>query len=359
MIILALSDLHLGKGKFLKNGQLNLLEDFQEDDIFYDFCDYYSKGEYEKEEVHLVLNGDILNLIQIDIDGVYTNIIDDEITVKAIDSIVKGHPKFFEGLRRFIRGTNKYITYIVGNHDSGMAFIEAQTALKRYVGEDLMFGFDTNLYGVHIEHGHRFEVINTVPNDKYFMQGPNNKIILNLPWGSLFCINLLPVLRKDRPNIDKVRPLGSYIKWCFFYDFKFFWKMNYLVIWYLIQSNFDEFIKQNRNFKTTLSILKQITIYPLYGNKAKSILKRNRKIHTVIMGHTHVQEWLRFPENKYYFNTGTWNNIPQLDAGQIAVHNKFTYVQVKVDKEKQILLNGTINLWQGTWKPYREDVTAS
>ena len=62
MIILVLSDLHLGKGKFLKNGQINLLEDFLEDEKFYDFCDYYSKGEYEKEEVHLVLNGDILNL---------------------------------------------------------------------------------------------------------------------------------------------------------------------------------------------------------------------------------------------------------------------------------------------------------
>lgn len=359
MIILVLSDLHLGKGKFLKNGQLNLLEDFSEDEKFFDFCDYYSKGDFEKEEVHLVLNGDILNLIQIDIDGVYTNIIDDEVTVKSIDSIVKGHPKFFEGLRKFIKSTNKQITYIIGNHDAGMAFSEAQTALKRYVGEELQFGFSINLNGVHIEHGHRFEVINTVPNDKYFMEGPNGRMILNLPWGSLFCINLLPVLRKDRPNIDKVRPLGSYIKWCLFYDFKFFWKMCSLVIWYLIQSNFDEFIKQNRNFKTTISILKQITIYPLYGKKAKAILKRNKELHTVVMGHTHVQEWLRFPENKYYFNTGTWNHIPQLDAGQIEGHSKFTYVQIKVDKVNRILLNGTINLWQGNWKPFREDVSAS
>ncbi|MDO9181201.1 MAG: metallophosphoesterase, partial [Bacteriovorax sp.] len=161
MIILVLSDLHLGKGKFLKNGQLNLLEDFLEDEKFFDFCDYYSKGEYEKEEVHLVLNGDILNLIQIDVDGVYTNIIDDEVTKKSIDSIVKGHPRFFEGLRKFFKVPNKHITYIIGNHDSGMAFIEAQVALRRYVGEDLQFCFDVNLNGVHIEHGHRFEVINT------------------------------------------------------------------------------------------------------------------------------------------------------------------------------------------------------
>lgn len=123
MIVLVISDLHLGKGKFLKNGQVNLLEDFLEDEKFYDFCDYYSKGEYENEDVHLVLNGDILNLIQIDVDGVFTNIIDDEVTVRAIDAIVKGHPKFFEGLRKFLKVPNKSITYVIGNHDSGMAFL--------------------------------------------------------------------------------------------------------------------------------------------------------------------------------------------------------------------------------------------
>ena len=358
MIILVLSDLHLGKGKFLRNGQINLLEDFAEDEKFYEFCDYYSSGEYEDEEVHLVLNGDILNLIQIDIDGVFSNIIDDTVTSRAIDSIVAGHIRFFEGLKKFIKSPNKHMTYVIGNHDSGMAFHEAQVTLRRHVGESLEFCFEVNINGVHIEHGHRFEVINTVPSDKYFMEGPNGKMILNLPWGTLFCINVLPILRKDRPNLDKVRPLGSYIKWCLFYDFKFFWKMSYEVIRYLILSNFDEFIKQNRNFKTTASILKQITIYPLYGKKAKAILRRHPEIHTVIMGHTHVQEWLRFPDNKYYFNTGTWNHIPQLDAGVMEPSSKFTYVQVKVDKEKKILLNGTINLWQGTWKPYREEVSA-
>lgn len=357
MIILVLSDLHLGKGRFLKNGQNNLLEDFLEDEKFYDFCDYYSKGDYEKENVHLVLNGDILNLIQIDIDGVYTNIIDEEVTVHAINSIVKGHAKFFEGLRRFLKVPNKKITYIIGNHDSGMAFKEAQILMRKYIGEELEFAFELQTHGVHIEHGHRFEVINTVPYTKYFMEGPNGKTILNLPWGTLFCINLLPILRKDRPNIDKVRPLGSYVRWCFFYDFAFFIKMTKIVLKYLLYSNLDEYVKENRNFKTTLTILKQITIYPLYGKKAKGILRRNPHIHTVVMGHTHVQEWERFSENRYYFNTGTWNNIPNLDAGQFEMSSRFTYAQIKVDTKNNSLLNGKINVWKGQWKPFIEDVS--
>ena len=34
MLVLVLSDFHLGKGRYLKNGQLNLLEDFFEDERF-------------------------------------------------------------------------------------------------------------------------------------------------------------------------------------------------------------------------------------------------------------------------------------------------------------------------------------
>lgn len=357
MIVLVLSDLHLGKGKYLKNGQLNILEDFLEDEKFFDFCEYYSSGQYEKEPVHLVLNGDILNLIQIDVDGVFTNIIDEEVTVRAIDSIVKGHTRFFDGLRKFLKSPHKKMTYVIGNHDSGMAFKDAQTALKRYVGEDLQFCFNLQTHGVHIEHGHRFELINTVADVKYFMEGPNGKTILNLPWGSLFCINLLPILRKDRPNIDKVRPLGSYVRWCMIYDFTFFIRMSLVIIKYLLRSNLDENVRENRNIKTSLAILKQITIYPLYGKKARAILKKYPEIHTVVMGHTHVQEWERYPENRYYFNTGTWNSIPNLDAAQMEISTRFTYVQIKVDENTNSLITGTINTWQGQWKPFKEEVS--
>ncbi len=358
MLILILSDLHLGKGKFLKNGQLNILEDFFEDDKFFEFCDYYSKGEYAEAPVHLVLNGDVLNLIQIDIDGVFSHIIDDELTVRAIDTIVKGHPKFFEGLRKFLRAPNKSITYVIGNHDAGIAFKKAQATLRTYVGEELNFAFEVNLHGVHIEHGHRFEVINTVPSVKYFMEGPNNRLILNLPWGSLFCISLLPILKKDRPSIDKVRPLSSYLRWCVFYDFTYFLKLVKIVASYFIETNFDEYIRQNRNFKTTITVLKQITIYPLYWKKAKQILKRHKEVHTVVMGHTHVSEWARFPENRYYFNTGTWNTIPILDAGQFEQFQKMSYVKLNLDPENHKLLSGSVNIWHGQWKPFREEVSA-
>jgi len=359
VLILSISDLHIGKGKFLKNGQLNILEDFFEDQRFFEFCEYYSTKDNYSKEVHLVLNGDILNLIQIDYEGVFTHIIDEINAQSAIESIIKGHPVFFDALKKFLQAPNKKISYVIGNHDAAMDFNLAQVVLNKRVEGEVEYCHDLQTYGVHIEHGHRFEAINSVPKNKFYAEGPNGKKILNLPWGSLFCISVLPRLKKERPYLDKVRPMSSYIKWCLFHDLAFFLKMSVIVSKYLIESNFDIYVRENRNFKTTLKILKQITIYPRYEKKAKSILKKDITLHTVVMGHTHLQEWRRFPEGKYYFNTGTWNPIPSIDAGLHQDSTCLTYCLLDIHKETSSLREGSLNVWQGRWRPFKSETSTN
>ncbi|MBI2518824.1 MAG: metallophosphoesterase [Bdellovibrio sp.] len=359
MLILIISDLHLGRGKFFKNGQANILEDFHEDDRFVEFMEHYSSGKYYNAPVHLVLNGDLLNLIQIDLDGVFTHIIDEEVTVRALHSIREGHHAFFEAIKHFADTPNKKITYVIGNHDAGMAFLKAQEAFRDMTHSLIEFCFEINLGGIHIEHGHRFEAINTVPTQKYFIPGPRGKPILNLPWGSLFCISLLPILKKERPYIDRVRPMRMYVKWCLLNDFFFFWRMAWVMARYFIESNFDVYVKQNRNFKTNLKMLKQVTIYPRYERKAKTILKKDRSVHTVIMGHTHLVEWRRFPEGKYYFNSGTWNSIPSIDAAMHAHTTSLTYLLIELDLKESKMKAASIHVWKGKWRPFREEVSTT
>jgi len=358
MIFLILSDLHLGRGRFLKNGQNNILEDFHEDERFQEFLDYYSSGKHYNAEVHLILNGDILNLIQIDIDGVFDHILDEDLTVRQLRIIAQAHAPFFHAIKNFAQVPGKKVTYIIGNHDAGMAFTRAQEEFKKLTSDKVDIAFEREYHGIHFEHGHRFEVINTVPPQRYFIQGPHGKPILNLPWGSLFCISLLPILRKERPHIDKIRPMSAYIKWCFFHDFIFFWRMGFLLLRYFIQTNFDAFTKENRNFKTSIRVLKQVTIYPKFEKKARAILKKSKSIHTVVMGHTHLVEWRKFPEGKYYFNSGTWNPIPSVDASMHESSTNLTYIHLQVDRKQGKLLSGSVHVWQGKWRPFREEVSA-
>lgn len=359
MKFLVLSDLHLGRGRYLRSGQVNILEDFIEDERFKEFAQYHSSGEFAQEEVHLFLNGDILNLIQIDIDGVFSHIIDEERTIKALEIIALGHPDFFKGLKDFLSNQGNKLTYVIGNHDAPMAFPGVQKRFCEIVGAHVEFCFNYQEHGIHIEHGHRFEMINTVPPSKYFMDGPNGKLILNLPWGSLFCINVLPRLKKLRPLLDRVRPMSAYVSWCLLHDFTFFWTMAVTIIVYFIKTNRGEYTKQNRNIKTTATVLKQITMYPRYYAQARRILSRYSELHTIIMGHTHVLEWRRYPEGKFYFNTGTWNSIPSMDAGLTESITKLTYVLMDVDTHNHIVRHASLNEWQGTWKPYRSQVSST
>ena len=356
MKYLVVSDLHLGKGKFLKNGQFNILEDFFEDERFYEFCDYFSSGRYFLQKTTLVLNGDILNLIQIDTKGVFTHIVDEEMTIQQIEDIARGHSQVFKGIKKFLKAPNKEVVIVIGNHDAGMEFPGAQKKFQELCGGDVHFCQTYSRHGVHIEHGHRFEAINTVPKDSYFLRGPQGKRILNFPWGSLFCINVLPKLKKERPYIDKVRPMSAYIKWCLFHDPAFFWKLFRTCVEYVLTTYGDYYTKQNKNFKTSLKILKQITIYPRYEKMARRIIKKDPSIHTVVMGHTHLQEWRRFPEGKYYFNTGTWNTIPSIDAGMHQDTRHLTYCSIDVHEVTNVLVYAAVNEWKGKWKPFVEEV---
>ena len=126
MLVICVSDFHLGYGKFLSNGKLNTLEDFDEDERFAEFLDHYSSGNNYFSEVKLVLNGDILNMIQLDIDGIYTHLQREDDLVTMLEGIIKGHKLFFEALRKFLSRPQKSITYVIGNHDWGMVSLQAQ-----------------------------------------------------------------------------------------------------------------------------------------------------------------------------------------------------------------------------------------
>lgn len=359
MLVLVLSDFHLGKGRFLEDGSLNLLEDFDEDERFVEFLDHYSTGTYYFTDIHLVLNGDILNLIQMDVDGVYTHLLTEEHIEKMVSKIIEGHPVFFQNLRKFLSRPNKKLSYVIGNHDIGMIFPKAQKLFKDAVGDEVEFTHQLVTNGVLVEHGHRFEPINTVPRKNLLIKGPEGKDILNLPWASLFCIYLLPKLKENRPYFDKVRPISLYIWWTLLNDFRFFMYLSWHVIAYVIRTQFRPYGKYNKNFRISLRQLTKIAIHPKYEKFAKRILATRPDVKVVVMGHTHITEWRRFSDKRHYFNCGTWNHVPSMNR---ALHKNIMnlyYVCIDINEKKSQIKSASLNVWQGKWTPYREEILTS
>lgn len=359
MLTLVLSDFHLGSGKFLKDGTINLFEDFDEDEKFQEFLDHYSTGTYYFSDITVVLNGDIFNLIQMDVGGVYTHLITEDDTVDMVERIIEGHPIFFSALKRFLNRPNKKLVYVIGNHDLAMAFKKAQQKVIEEVDSEVEFTHQYVKNGVLVEHGHRFEPINTVPRSKIFIPGPEGKEIINLPWASLFCIYLMPKLKMIRPYIDKVRPLSLYIKWTIFHDFKFFCYLFWTVFAYLVRTQFRPYGKFNKNFYMSLKQIFKIAIHPKYDKNAKRVLATRPDVKVVIMGHTHITEWRKFKDGKLYFNCGTWNQVPSIDAAQHKSISNLTYVCIEMNEKQGTIQNAFLNVWQGKWRPYREEVVTS
>lgn len=356
MLMLVLSDFHLGKGKFLDDGHINILEDFDEDEKFSEFLEYYSTGTHYFSDVNIILNGDIFNLIQMDVDGVFTHLLSEENIVKMVEEIVAGHPIFFQALKKFLSRPNKKLTYVIGNHDIGMIFKKAQKVVMKAVDAKVEFTHQYIDHGVLVEHGHRFEPFNTVPRAKLVIKGPNGVPILNLPWASLFCIYLLPKLKVMRPYIDKVRPLSLYVKWTILHDFKFFLYLSWITVAYFIRTQFRPYGKYNKNFSMSLRQILKIAVHPKYDKYAKRVLATRPDVKVVIMGHTHITEWRKFKDGRLYFNTGTWNQVPSIDAAQHKSISNLTYVCIDVNEKKSVIKNAFMNVWQGKWRPYREEV---
>ncbi len=359
MLVLVVSDFHLGRGDYLQSGQINLMEDFHDDDSFAEFLEFYSSGKFYNYPVHLVLNGDILNLIEVDIDGTFNHIIDDELTVCALKKIIDGHQVFFNALAKFGKRPSKKISYTVGNHDQGMAFLKAQDYLSKTIGVQISFCFEMSIAGVHIEHGQRWDLINSMIGKEWSYEGPKGRQVLNLPLGSFFCIGVLPQFKKDRPYIDKIRPISSYIRWCILHDPLLVIRILIATLKYFYSISMSPYPWRRLDFKTTIKLLRHMHFFPRFDRSAKQILKNDETLKAVVLGHIHLQEWRRFPKNRYYFSSGCWNPIPSVDAAIYEDVARLGYVAIDLYPDREELRTISMKTWKGVWRKYRNVVSVN
>lgn len=360
-IKLVISDIHLSQGMTLENGVTNPLEEFHYDQQFAEFLRYYSMGEFSDHEVELVINGDFLNFIQLDYRGHYLNVITESIDLSKLKRIISGHPVVFDAMREFASVEGHSITYIVGNHDQGMLWPACRDFLDdvlstRVSYKNIAYYFD----GVHIEHGHMHEAANRLNPKKFFLKKDLAEPILNLPFGSHFFIEfVMKIKRLHNPHIDKIRPLGSAIKWWVVQEPIKTLKIFYFLVKYFFFSLFNRDPKRGWNFKQILKIFVQRAVFPDLSGAAKKILADNR-VNIVIFGHSHVYQYRQYGEDKEYFNTGTWTEVTSLELSSLGKFTRLTYVFIEYmgNEEDGYLPRARLKEWRGFHR-IAEDVVVS
>lgn len=356
-IKLVVSDLHLGVGRVLDNGQINSLEEFYFDEKFVEFLHFYTTGKYADAEVELIMNGDVFNLLQVDYNDHYLTVITEAVSLAKFKRIVKGHQVFIKALKEFAAGEGHSITYVVGNHDQGLFwpgvrayFNEVLETNVRY--KNIVYYFD----GVHIEHGHMHEAANRLDPRKFFLKKSLPEPILNLPFGSHFFIEFVLKIKHTYPHVDKIRPFDRMMRWALVNETWFTIKGFFGLIFYFLKSIFVNDPRRQFPFKRILQVLLESAVFPDLSEAARRILSDER-IHTVIFGHTHVYQYRQWSKDREYFNTGTWTDITSLDIASLGKITKLTYVLLEYP-EGDGRPRGRLKEWHG-YHRIEEDVVIS
>ncbi|MGE4132514.1 MAG: metallophosphoesterase [Bdellovibrionales bacterium] len=354
-IKLVVSDLHLGVGRTLESGQLNDMEEFYFDEKFAEFLHYYTNGKFSEHEVELVLNGDILNFLQVDYRGHYLTVITEPVTMDIMKRIVAGHPGFFKALKEFAAKPGNTITYVVGNHDQGMLWPEARTYFNEVVGttvrfKNLVYFFD----GVHIEHGHMHEAANRLDPRKFFLKKNLPEPILNLPFGSHFFVEFVLKIKQTYPHVDKIRPFNRMMRWALVNEFWFTVRNCLDLAVYFAKSALGNDPRRLFPFSRIVRVLMESAVFPDLSEAARRVLTDER-VHTVCFGHSHVYQYRQFAENKEYFNTGTWTDLTSLDIASLGKITRLIYVLFEYGESDSSRPRGRLKEWHG-YHRIEEDV---
>lgn len=356
---LVVSDFHLGKGRYFRDGTQNILEDFVYDREFAEFLTYYRTGEFADAEVELILNGDILNLLQMDTYGVHTHLITERSVIRAVEKIVAGHPEFFQALRRFAAAPHHSIVYIVGNHDAGMLWPGPRKVFSEAVGATVTFcDVSYKADGIYVEHGQQHERFAQVDMRRPFITRGLPEPVLNLPWGSLYVAIMMPKIKQERAHVDKVRPFWAFIRWVMIHDFWWGLKTALRTLKFIFNTIlFKNRYQIHQGMRATFGLLKEITLYPDFDKIAFRILEEYEDVHTVIFGHTHILKYRQWREGKEYYNEGTWNETTNLFLDDYGRQVRLTYAFIEYPFHAGPHAGKTprpkvrLKQWHGVWKP--------
>ena len=347
------SDLHLGPGPFLPDGNRNILEEFHYDPQFSEWLEYYCEGNYGKAEVELILNGDILNHLAVSPEDPDCDTLTESIVLDRTQAILDGHPQFFDALAAFTARANRSIIYLMGNHDIGIAWPKVQKLLKERVGGEIRFCLDSYVAdGMHIEHGNRFLIDNRVDLDNLFLTRGEPEPVLKMPWGNFFVIHFINPLKKERPYVGRVFPFKMYLRWALVHDTFFAIKSVTHLIFYFLKLNFIRDPKRSFSLMDTSTIVREFSFPQSLDRGARKILSADPGLRFVSFGHTHHEAYFQFAPGKEYINTGCWNEMIGLDVGSLGRHLKFPFAEIVIGSNGEF--RASLKAWKGSYREVEE-----
>ena len=210
--IFVISDLHLGgapardgKPSFQMCspvGQARLAE----------FVRYVADQRSAGREIHLVLNGDIVDFLAEKEFSSFT--IDDEAARQKLDHIFANTKDFWDTVASYVE-TGSRLTLLLGNHDAELSLPLTRRLLLERIGRgQITFLYDNEAFvegPVLIEHGNRYDGWNVISHDalreiRSALSRREKPILYNGPAGSQVVFKIMNRLKAKYPFVDLLKP---------------------------------------------------------------------------------------------------------------------------------------------------------
>jgi UDP-2,3-diacylglucosamine pyrophosphatase LpxH len=362
---LVISDFHLSRGKWLRDGRRNPLEDFHQDEKFREFLEHYSTGANAEADVELIVNGDFfdpLAVVPVPESGLdsrkleFPIEVEEPAAVRKFQAIVAGHPVAIQAMRDFL-GRGKRVVIRWGNHDAALLWPAVQAYLREALAppraERLEFQREPYVFDrICVDHGHQHETMHQFDEDNLFMRrraaDGREVMIQNLPFGSFFCLSFLNRMKIERSYINQVHPFGVYLKIAFLLNPLRSVRDSLRVAWFFVKMRFITHPMRFSRLRKTLKIMGEIFKRPSLEHEAERILTgpgaEGLPYDTLIMGHNHHAQQRIYPGGKQYINTGTWTPITSLDFSTLGHRVLRTYALIEyVDGRAR----ASLKIWNG------------
>ncbi|MCZ7585710.1 MAG: metallophosphoesterase [Deltaproteobacteria bacterium] len=344
-IKLVFSDFHLGKGRLDEYGRINPLEDFHDDRKLIEFLQYYGEKRFFPDEIELVVNGDFFELLVVDEHDLLRDRETEQTALRKLHRIFEGHKEVFDALVEFNSRPRNSITFLPGNHDSGLLWPKVQEALIERLGPSTRIVAGAHNIGpVHIAHGNHHEFAHSYNVRNFSYRDARGEHIFRLPMGDLFVKQFLSIIKRDRPYIDKVKPFTMYLKYAFVND-HFFWSLLFGLARFWLSNRFSRDPVRRREFRLSLNRVRNALTHESMDKAAYNILK-STSYRYVIFGHSHKQVHKRFGAYGEYINTGTWNEVISLQLPHLGQRVERTYVHIDATDEDEPVVR--VKRWIGS-----------
>lgn len=251
------------------------------------------------------------------------------------------------------------MVFLPGNHDLDMWFPGPQELFRRYVApnasERVHFVTSSDTYylpeGIQIRHGHQLERIHRVDYERMTRRRRDGTEVLDLPWGSLWILEVMNPAKEERHYVDRVQPLSRFLLAALLFDTRFvigfLWRST---LYFLRRRVFNLGAWRERLRSLRKLFREEIATLGGFDEAAVRALKKLRGVSYLIVGHSHGPRFRQLPSGKILINTGTWMRMINLDIRHLGQDSGLTYCRIEYSDDGR----PTVNLmrWIGPTRPF-------